>query len=201
MKFDISDRDRFCASGNPKPTLSLDLSDIPVPSGQFSVSPVDGSLALADVQSSQVVVFSAKTGKVIRRLGQAGGYADGNVTVAHTKFFWVAREHIWVTHEDDGSLWVDDAGNQRSLHISADGGEYLGERQHLPASYLSTVSGGDSTRIFSNFLEFEVSYEEGKPLNQVCSTLVPARTLVNPIARRPYSSTRLVPLFLIQKGA
>ena len=32
------------------------------------------------------------------------------------------------------------------------------------------------------------------------STRVPARTLANPIARRAYSSTRLVPLFAIQKG-
>jgi hypothetical protein len=46
------------------------------------------------------------------------------------------------------------------------GGAYLAQRQHLPASYTSTVAEGDhktDSRVFSNFLEFKVGY--GEPLN------------------------------------
>ena len=40
-----------------------------------------------------------------------------------------------------------------------------------------------------------------QPASEVLKgTRVPARTLANPIARRAYSSTRLVPLFSIQNG-
>ena len=45
----------------------------------------------------------------------------------------------------------------------------------------------------------EVDSSSGACTSTSISTRVPARTLANPIARRAYSSTRLVPLFAIQK--
>jgi hypothetical protein len=162
-KFDVKDMSAFCASKAPKPLLKLGANDIPTPAGLISVSPKDGSLAVADLTSSQVVLFSEE-GRVLRRLGKPGGYADGDPTIAPSKFFWQRGDQLWVAFQEDGTLWVMDSGNQRSLHLTATG-EYIGVRQHLPASYTTAVSDGDATRVFSNFLEFKVGYGP-EPLNK-----------------------------------
>jgi hypothetical protein len=157
-KYDVRDMSAFCASRSPKPLLVLDSNEIPTPTGLISTSPKDGILAVADLNSSQVVLFS-DDGRVLRRLGKPGGYNDGDPTVTPSKFFWNRGDHLWVSFQDDGTLWVMDSGNQRSLHLTAMG-DFIGHRQHIPASYTTAVSDGDPTRVFSNFLEFKVGYAE-----------------------------------------
>ncbi len=164
-KFNTTNMQHFCKAGRiqqPSPDLTLDMDAISQPAGLVAVSPKDGSIAVCDLRTSQVVLFSSD-GQLIRRLGTLHGYADGNATVDHSKFFWTDGDPLWVAFEDDGTLWVMDTGNQRSLHLTPEG-SFLGQRQHLPASYTMAVSGGDPTRVFSNFLEFQVGYNG--PLNK-----------------------------------
>lgn len=164
-KFDTTNMPLFCEKGRvqqPVPELTLDADAVSAPAGLIAVSPKDGSIAVCDMKTSQVVLFSSD-GQLIRRLGTLNGYADGNVTVDASKFFWTDVDPVWVAFEDDGTLWVMDSGNQRSLHLTPQG-SFLGARQHLPASYTMAVSGGDPTRVFSNFLEFKVGYSG--PLNK-----------------------------------
>jgi hypothetical protein len=100
----------------PSPVLTIDPAVITA-SGLISVSPKDGTLAVSDVATSQVCIFSSATGKLISRLGKRGGYGDGNVTVAASKFFWRPGDALWVTFQDDGTIWVADTGNQRALCV------------------------------------------------------------------------------------
>ena len=94
------------------------------------------------------------------------------MTVAGSKFFWNAGDKLYTAYQDDGTLWVSDYENRRAIRIdpaqSESDGNLHGERQHIPASYASAVCHDDSTRVFSNFLEFEVKYDAtGKiPFNQ-----------------------------------
>ena len=120
--------------------------------------------------TAQVLIFSAD-GKLVRRLGKEGGYDDGNATVDSSKFFWLAfdpttgvAEDVFAAFEDDGTLWVSDADNERVLHLDPATGRYLGQRAHIPASYAAAVAGGDPTRVFSNFKEFRVGCHG--PLNE-----------------------------------
>ena len=154
----------------PTPTVSLPRSVLSSPSGLFSVSPRDGSIAVCNINTSQVLIFSAN-GKLVQRLGKEGGYDDSNATVDSSKFFWLAvdpstggAEDVFTAFEDDGSLWVSDADNERALHLDPATGRYLGQRAHIPASYAAAVAGGDPTRVFSNFKEFRVGYRG--PLNE-----------------------------------
>jgi hypothetical protein len=43
-------------SASPVPSMTLPASDLSSPSGAFSVSPVDGSVAICDLNSSQVAM-------------------------------------------------------------------------------------------------------------------------------------------------
>jgi hypothetical protein len=72
-----------------------------------------------------------------------------------------------MAHEDDGSIWVADAANLRTLHLDSNSGRFLGSVDYVVASYSSTVSSEQPSRVFSNYREYEVKYSGGRtPLNQ-----------------------------------
>ena len=43
------------------------------------------------------------------------------MSVSASRLFWAAGDAVWMAFEDDGSLWVSDNGNQRAVHMAADG--------------------------------------------------------------------------------
>ena len=96
--------------------------------------------------------------------------ADSGISVSPTRFWFsppvnsnefgsmnVSASFVaWVP--DGNSFWVSDWGNRRMLRIAAADGEFVDSLSWLLCSYASAVPASQPTRVFSNFLEFEVDY-------------------------------------------
>lgn len=121
----------------------------------IGVSPVDGTLLVADAGSEQLKAFD-DSGAPLWTLGQESGYSRGAAAVTRDRF-WLSSGPTYVAFEPDGSFWFGDPGNLRNLHFSAKR-EYLDQIMYLPASYLVAVDGRDPTRVFRHFMEFKVDY-------------------------------------------
>ena len=64
-----------------------------------------------------------------------------------------------IAADDDGGIWIADNGNRRLIRFNATTGASVGTPlQYATASYTSTVSLSDPTRLFSNFLEYKINY-------------------------------------------
>jgi len=63
----------------------------------------------------------------------------------------------FIAYESNGSFWVGDRGNYRSLKFSANR-DYLDQIMWLPATYNTHVDPNDPTRVFGDYLEFKVDY-------------------------------------------
>ena len=86
--------------------------------------------------------------------------------------FWFTdgeNDDTFLCFAPDGSVWVGDGGNNRCLHFSASC-NYIEQIMYQPVSYTMTVDQNNNSRVFIQFLEFNVVYT--KPLAQ-------AWTLVN----------------------
>ena len=59
------------------------------------------------------------------------------------------RKKVFMAHEGDGSLWVADGGNLRTLHVDNNGKE-LGSTEYIVASYSSAVSIEPGQRTMDN---------------------------------------------------
>ena len=161
-KFDTA---TLCTSGGkPTATVMLPTAQLVLPVA-LSVSPTTGDVAVADASTSQVHLFAAD-GKYLKSFGQKGGYATGGPQVSAERFFWLPTQKVFMAHESDGSLWVADGGNLRTLHVDSNGKE-LGLTEYVVASYSSAVISAQPTRVFSNYREYDVQYSGGAtPLNQ-----------------------------------
>ncbi|UFH52540.1 hypothetical protein [Spirosoma sp. KNUC1025] len=141
--------------GNP----TLSLSGLVAPMA-VSVSPTTGEIVVADGGSRQQLFGYNNSGALLWTYGQEGGYST-NSTATTDKFMFTDIFGYAVTtficHISDGSFWVGDTGNSRAIHYSAARG-YLEEIQFLPKIYSSHVDPNNPTRVFANFLEFEVDY-------------------------------------------
>ena len=133
--------------------------------GAIAVSP-DDELLVADLKSYQLRLFSPN-GSLRRTYGQAGGYAtNADPAVTHDRFWWTTTDFgvgndrgTTLAYEPDGSFWVGDAGNRRTLHLSASG-DFIGQLMYQPRVYTATVAAAAPQRVFINFLEFEVDYSK-----------------------------------------
>jgi hypothetical protein len=139
----------------------------------IGVSPDNTTIAISDGGTSmQVKAYNVNTGASVWTLGQAGGYAT-NSDAANDKFhFDNAKVFINdpndprkifapVTFQSDGSFWVGDCGNLRSIHFAANR-TYITQIQVMGYNYSCAVDVNNPTRVFSNYLEFEIDYS--KPL-------------------------------------
>jgi len=137
-----------------------------------AVNPANGNLLLvADGGSSQQVKAFDRSGTPLWTYGLAGGYQTNGVGVATNKFWFYDGDEdgTFLCFAPDGSFWVGDGANYRSLHFSA-ACEYLEQVMYQPHSYSASVDRNNPSRVFNQFLEFSVDYT--KPLSQ-------AWTLVN----------------------
>jgi hypothetical protein len=130
-----------------------------------------GGVLVADGADSTVKAFGlhqnksgAFIGTLINVVGHPGGYADGNPTVEPNKFFWgdgitTAGGGTGIASDDDGCVWIIDNANRRLIRLNYTTGEPVGEPvSYAPASYCSTVSTKNASRVFSNFVEYAVDY-------------------------------------------
>jgi hypothetical protein len=125
------------------------------------VSPVDGTVVVADGGSEQLRAFNA-AGEPVWSFGRSDGYRNGNPEVS-TDRLWLSADATYVAFEADGSFWFGDPGNYRNLHLSQKR-QYLGQIMYMPKSYHIAVDPRYPTRVFNRFLEFSVDY--AKPLKE-----------------------------------
>ncbi len=156
---------------NVSPAVALTISNFSEPLA-VAVNPMNaGIILVADGGSSQQVKAFNGAGTSLWTYGLAGGYQTNGVAVATNKFWFFDGENdgTFLCFSSDGSFWVGDGGNYRSLHFSA-AGNYIEQIMHQPHSWIACVDQNDPSRVFNQFLEFKVDYT--KPLPQ-------AWTLVN----------------------
>ncbi len=121
----------------------------------IGVSPVDGTVVVADADAEQLHAFDG-SGRRLWTFGREGGYRSGGSAVANDRF-WLSAGATYLAFQPDGSFWVGDPGNVRNLHFSADR-RYLGQISYLPHSYVVAVDAANPGRVFRHFLEFSVDY-------------------------------------------
>ena len=121
----------------------------------------DEHVWVADGGASQQVLRFDRSGVADRVLGQRGGLtAQTSVSPDRLCFaFDALREQTALAVDGQGQLWVVDTCNNRLLRFAADG-RLSTTVAWLPASYVSAVDGQRPRRVFANFLEFEVDYEQ-----------------------------------------
>jgi hypothetical protein len=137
-----------------------------------AVCPTNANLVLvADGGSSQQIKAFNNAGAPLWTYGLPGGYQSNGVAVTTNKFWFFDGESdgTFICFAPDGSFWVGDGGTHRSLHFSATC-NYLEQIMYQPHSYKTCVCQNNPSRVFNQFLEFNVDYT--KPLPQ-------AWTLVN----------------------
>jgi predicted Zn-dependent protease len=122
-------------------------------------------ILVADGGNSQQVKAFNSTGASLWTYGLAGGYPSNGIAVETDKFWFSDGETngTFLCFAPDGSFWVGDGGNHRSLHFSA-ALNYLEQIMYQPHSYIACVDQNNPARVFNQFLEFSVDYT--KPLAQ-----------------------------------
>lgn len=121
----------------------------------LAVSPLDGTLAVSEGATEQVLGFDDQ-GTVRWQLGQPGGQQRGGPAVV-TDRFWLSQGPTYLAYEPNGSLWIGDPGNSRNLRFSA-AREFIDQILYLSHTYVATVDASDPARVFNQFLEFKVDY-------------------------------------------
>lgn len=134
----------------------------------IDVSPDNKTVIVADGGASQEVKgYSNSTGSALWTLGQTGGYIN-NPTVANDKFMFrntkefYSEERTFVAYAPDGSFWVGDQGNCRTQHFAANR-TFVETIMNLGYFYSAGADRNNSSRVFANYLEFEVDWT--KPLS------------------------------------
>ncbi|HEX3717558.1 MAG TPA: fibronectin type III domain-containing protein [Verrucomicrobiae bacterium] len=154
-----------------KPSVAVTLSGLSEPLA-VAVNPTNPDIILvADGGSSQQVKAFNTNGTLLWTYGLAGGYQSNGVAVTTNKF-WFSYEGVdqtFLCFAPDGSFWVGDGENHRTMHFSATRA-YIEQIMYQPHSWKASLDQNNNSRVFNQFLEFNVDYT--KPLAQ-------AWTLVN----------------------
>lgn len=140
----------------------------------LAVSPDGATIAVADGGTSQQVkFFSTSSGAQTGTLGTTGGYST-SPAVTSTKFMFEFRErtevnsvgpksfYSFIAYEPDGSFWLGDPGNYRTLHFSA-ANTYLDQICYIGILRTVSADANAPTRVFADYLEYAVDYS--KPLD------------------------------------
>ncbi|MBC7508221.1 MAG: hypothetical protein H7320_05645, partial [Ferruginibacter sp.] len=129
----------------------------------LSISPDNNTIILADINTQQVKGYDNDNGNYLWTLGNPGGYLI-DATVTDNKFYWkdIRNELLtFLTYLPDGSFYVGDVGNLRTQRYSSNR-SFIDRIMFLQNVYNTSVDKKNPSRVFSDFLEFEVDYS--KPL-------------------------------------
>ncbi|SFZ94045.1 Lysophospholipase L1 [Flaviramulus basaltis] len=130
----------------------------------MAFSPDGTTIAIADAKyngAHQVFGYSTNTGTLSWTLGRNESYA-ADAKVYDDKFmFRQPNEDYYyygfVAYESDGSLWVGDRGNYRYQRFNTSR-VFTDSVMWFPGIYSLNVDANDNTRVFYEFLEFDVDY-------------------------------------------
>lgn len=149
---------------NTNPTLACTLSGFAYPLA-VAVSPVDNLVVVADGGSSQQLKGYTITGDALWIYGQAGGYPLNGPAVSDDKFWFTTggygtlSEDAFVSFAPDGTFWVGDGDNDRTLHFNSS----LAVLEKISTghtSYVVSVVSNQPTRVFNGFLEYAIDYSK-----------------------------------------
>ena len=132
----------------------------------MAISPDGSTIAVADAGTyHQVKEYNTTTGTLIRTLGRPESYLE-SPKVYNDKFLFVSKwteedKYAGLEYESDGSLWVIDCGNDRTIKFDSNR-NYVEEIMYLPAVYSCNVDPNNISRVFGGLREFSVDYS--KPL-------------------------------------
>lgn len=123
--------------------------------------PTNEDLVLvADGGNSQQVKAYNRSGSAQWTYGQPGGYLTSGNEVRNDKLWFnqsEVGETTFLAVAPDHSFWVGDPGNNRCLHFSA-ARIYINQLMYQAHTYSAAVDANNPTRVFSEFLEFQVDY-------------------------------------------
>lgn len=127
----------------------------------LATDPTTNDLVLvADGGTSQQVKAYNSSGNPQWTYGQQGGYPASGNEVRNDKF-WFNQSNLgettFLTIAPDRSFWVGDPGNNRCLHFTASR-TYINQLMYQAHTYTAAVDANNPTRVFSDFLEFQVDY-------------------------------------------
>ncbi|MCC6818552.1 MAG: hypothetical protein IT245_06665 [Bacteroidia bacterium] len=110
----------------------------------------------------QVYTYLSSMDTLVKILGQTGGYIQDNF-VYDDKFYFDdlvgSLNRPYLCYDEIGGLWIGDVGNNRTLRFSANG-VLLDKIEYLPSFYSVAVDKNDSTRLFAEFLEYKIDYQQ-----------------------------------------
>jgi hypothetical protein len=156
---------------NANGTLSSPLLTISSVSAAIAlaVSPDNSTIAIADgtLSSQQVKAFDNLTGSPSWTLGTPGGYMQ-DATATNNKFYFndvrgKMYAHglqgegflVFIAFQPDGSFWVNDPGNYRVQHYSANR-TFIETIMALGPSYCTWADKNNNTRVGAEYLEFKI---------------------------------------------
>jgi len=132
----------------------------------IALSPDDATVLVADGGSSQQLkAYDNSSAQLKWAFGETGGYMNSAAVNDRKFYFSDVRNELGTSlaFSADGSFWVEDSGNSRLQHYSANR-VFINRVMYLPTSYSVTVDRNDASRVFSDYLEFKIDY--AKPLSQ-----------------------------------
>ncbi|MEX8548564.1 MAG: FlgD immunoglobulin-like domain containing protein [Mucilaginibacter sp.] len=155
---------KFTVNGTTGALTDANLSIAATSPSSVKISPDNSTVLVADVGTQQVKAYANSTGNLLWSLGQPGGYDLNGPAVANDKFMFdrVDFASPAIAYQPDGSFWVNDIGNYRTLHFNADR-SYKEQIAFMPASRSSNVDPNKPTSVFGDELEFQRDYS--KPLD------------------------------------
>lgn len=141
-------------TGTPRLVQSISGLERPL---AVAGDPANGGLVwVAEGGLSQQLKQFDRGGVLLRRIGQAGGQQGRAAVAADTFSFSGARRELTALALDgEGRIWLVDSHHNRLLRLAQDG-TLIDQVAWLPASYAATVDSSRPSRVFANFLEFQV---------------------------------------------
>lgn len=126
----------------------------------MGIKPDNSVISVCDADTAQKVKhYNASTGVLISSKGIKGGYRN-DPSVTTDKFYFddvpLTINDTFLAYAPDGSYWVGDDGNYRTLHFSSTG-TYLEQIAFMENCYTTGVDKNNSTRLFGQWMEFSVS--------------------------------------------
>lgn len=165
---------RTVASDGTISSASITLSGTVLPLA-LGLSTDYGTIAVCDGGSSQQVkAYAASDGSAQWTKGTAGGYLSDPTVTTDKFYFNDASNGIrggYIAFHTDGSFLVGDLGNYRTLHYNADR-SFKQAIAWLPNNYSPYVDQNNATRVFAQYLEYQVDYSKPNLTDAGAWTLV-----------------------------
>ncbi|MBJ6144315.1 malectin domain-containing carbohydrate-binding protein [Hymenobacter sp. BT559] len=142
------------------PTVATTITGFVNPLALATDPTSDDLVLVADGGTSQQVKAYNRSGNPQWTYGQQGGYLANGNEVRNDKLWFnqsSVGETTFLTIAPDHSFWVGDPGNNRCLHFSASRA-YINQIMYQAHTYAAAVDANNPTRVFSEFLEFQVDY-------------------------------------------